>query len=251
MKPLGRARDAASIEATATTFATPETPRKRGDAGSRPHDPSRAWYRFASSLFPASPGRWADLGCGQGELLARVRASGSSTARATPLALDRSRENAAAARTVGAASLVADLETRLPFADRSLDGASLVEVIEHLPHAEALVEELRRVLRPGGWLLVTTPNVAHWTYRWRGLTGHPPKQEGYHFRFFTQQTLRACLTSRGFHIEARASFGKQALLTKLARVAGRDRRDKVRYRVPAPLEPLLAQHFVWLLRRDA
>ncbi len=238
MKSAGQARDEPSSAAT------------RADRGTRSHDPKRPWYRFASALLPASPGRWADLGCGQGELLARVRASDGPAARTKPIALDRAGANAAAARARGAASLVADLESPLPFADRSLDGASLVEVIEHLPHAEALVEELRRVLRPDGWLLVTTPNVAHWTYRWRALTGHPPKQEGYHFRFFTQKTLRKCLESRGFRIESRASFGKQALLTKLARLAGRDPRDKVRYRVPGRLEPLLAQHFVWLLRRE-
>lgn len=241
MTPAGRARDESSPAATRTSPANPRT---------RSHDPSRPWYRFASTRFPASPGRWADLGCGQGEFLARVQPAAGPPASKTPIALDRSGANAAAARASGAASLIADLESGLPFADRSLDGASLVEVIEHLPRAEELVDELRRVLRPGGWLLVTTPNVAHWTYRWRALTGHPPKQEGYHFRFFTQKTLRACLESRGFHIESRASFGKQALLSKLARLAGRDRRDKVRYRVPSWLEPLLAQHFVWLLRRD-
>lgn len=236
--------DAAARATDTAARSTPET---------RPHDPGRAWYRFAARLFPADPGRWVDLGCGQGELLAPVRPSGASPptpAARRPIALDLAAANAAASRARGAAGMVADLGFGLPFADRCLDGAALIEVIEHLPAAEQLVDELARVLRPGAWLLVTTPNVAHWTYRWRALTGHPPKQEGYHFRFFTQRTLRRCLESRGFRIEARASFGKQALLTKLARAAGRDRRHKVRYRVPRLLEPLLAQHFVWLLVRD-
>jgi hypothetical protein len=91
--------------------------------------------------------------------------------------------------------------------------------------------------------------VAHLTYRWRALTGHEPKQEGYHYRFFVRRTLEAIFAREGFHVTARASFGKQSLLSKLARLAGRGRKYKVRYAVPAPLEGLLAQHFVWQLKR--
>ena len=71
----------------------------------------------------------------------------------------------------------------------------------------------------------------------------------------TGRTRRACIEARGWRLDARASYGKQALLTKLARIRSKrqsdDRapRDKVRYRVPVPLEPLLAQHFVWLFTR--
>lgn len=223
----------------------------------RPFDSDRPWYAYAEQLLPANPGRWADLGCGQGEFLerARVRAPAVSNQAlanpaASPLALERDLRNARAARRSGAAPIAADLECGLPLASRSLDGASLVEVIEHIVRAECLVDELARVIRPGGWLIVTTPNVAHLTYRIRAVTGHPPKQEGYHFRFFTASTLRACFESRGFHIEARQSFGKQALLTKLGRLAGRGPGYKFRYRAPEACEPLLAQHFVWRLRRS-
>jgi len=214
----------------------------------RRRDPARPWYRFAQTLFPAEPGHWVDLGCGQGEFTRLANLAGGQSTP-IPIALDRSQANVVSAKASGANALSADLEVSLPFAKASLDGASLIEVIEHIPTAEALVDELARILRPGGWLIVTTPNVAHFTYRLRSLTGHPPKQEGYHFRFFTQKTLRHCLESRGFSIEARASYGKQALLTKLFRLAGRDRGFKFRYRVPTALEPLLAQHLVWRLRR--
>jgi SAM-dependent methyltransferase len=213
---------------------------------SRPRDPNRPWYRHAQTLFPAEPGRWIDLGCGQGEFTEQV-ADGRAP---IPIVLDRSQANVAAARSNGAAALTADLNLPLPLASGSLDGGALIEVIEHIATAERLVDEIARVLRPGGWLIVTTPNVAHLTYRLRALFGRPPKQEGYHLRFFTEKTLRNCLESRGFRIEARASFGKQALLTKLYRLAGRGPDFKFRYRVPRLFEGLLAQHFVWRLRRS-
>ena len=217
----------------------------------RPFDSGRPWYRYAERLVPTRPGRFLDLGCGRGEFVSGLSVPGDARA----LGLDRERTNAASAHSEGVPALVADLERPLPIASSSLDGVSLVEVIEHIPGAEALVDEIARVLRPGGWFLVTTPNIAHLTYRIRALTGHPPKQEGYHFRFFTARTLLACIEAGGFRLDARASYGKQALLTKLARLRSkaqpgdRDPRDKVRYRVPITLEPLLAQHFVWRFTR--
>jgi hypothetical protein len=96
---------------------------------------------------------------------------------------------------------------------------------------------------------MTTPNVAHLTYRWRAVTGHEPKQEGYHYRFFVKKTLIRLFSDAGFRPVARASFGKQSLLSKAGRLLGRGRRYKVRYAVPPLLESLLAQHFVWRLER--
>jgi SAM-dependent methyltransferase len=55
--------------------------------------------------------------------------------------------------------LRADLDSaRLPLDDGSMDVAVAVEVIEHLENPRAFVRELVRVTRPGGWVVVTTPN---------------------------------------------------------------------------------------------
>ncbi len=211
----------------------------------RARKPDRPWYAYASRLVPEpkDAGRWVDLGCGVGEFLERMGEGGHRG-----FGLDFYARNAAGAARAGHPAVAGDLNHPLPFRDASLDGITLVEVIEHIVRAEALVEEMARVVRPGGWLVLTTPNVVHWTYRWRTLTGHPPKQEGYHYRFFTQKKLEKLLRERGFALEARTSFGKQALLTRLSRLTSGGRK-KVRYVVPPPLETLLAQHFVWRLRR--
>jgi 2-polyprenyl-3-methyl-5-hydroxy-6-metoxy-1,4-benzoquinol methylase len=53
----------------------------------------------------------------------------------------------------------ADLDSaRLPLDDGSVDVAAAVEVIEHLENPRAFVRELVRIVRPGGWIVVTTPN---------------------------------------------------------------------------------------------
>jgi SAM-dependent methyltransferase len=185
-----------------------------------------------------------DFGCGQGEFLELAAGRGLRG-----FGIDLSRSNAVATARGARPALVADLTRPLPLRSASLDGATLVEVIEHVVNAEALAAELARVIRPGGWLVATTPNVAHLSYRWRALTGHPPKQEGRHYRFFTASTFAALFRRAGFEPKARASYGKQALLSVLLRTAGRGRGYKLRYAVPAPLEPLLAQHLVWRLER--
>lgn len=224
---------------------TRETAAHRSDR-TRAHKPDRPWYRYAVRLLPepGPAGGWIDLGCGRGEFLALAARRGRRG-----WGLDYWSSNARAAERAGYPALAADLNRGLPFGDHVLEGASLIEVIEHIIRAEDLVVELARVIRPGGWLIVTTPNVAHWTYRWRALTGHPPKQEGYHYRFFTRHTLEQLFAQRGFRLRRSTSFGKQALLTKLARLSGKGRGYKVRYVVPAPLESTLAQHFVWRFER--
>jgi 2-polyprenyl-3-methyl-5-hydroxy-6-metoxy-1,4-benzoquinol methylase len=52
----------------------------------------------------------------------------------------------------------ADLDRALPLEDASVDTAAAIEVIEHLENPRAFVRELVRVTRPGGWIVVTTPN---------------------------------------------------------------------------------------------
>lgn len=52
--------------------------------------------------------------------------------------------------------------TTLPFADGSFDVVTMFDVLEHVPAHERAASEALRVLRPGGWLLASSPNE-----RWR------------------------------------------------------------------------------------
>ncbi len=58
---------------------------------------------------------------------------------------------------------------RLPFEDESLDAAVSIEVIEHVEDQFAFLRELARVVRPGGRVIVTTPNVLSLSSRLRNL----------------------------------------------------------------------------------
>lgn len=60
----------------------------------------------------------------------------------------------------------ANLAERLPFPDHHFDCVVSVEVIEHLENHFAFVSELVRVTKPGGQLVITTPNVMSISSRW-------------------------------------------------------------------------------------
>lgn len=69
-----------------------------------------------------------------------------------------------------------DAEQPLPFADNSFDLIWSVEVIEHVRNVKPLVQEFRRILRPGGKIIITTPNSAFWLYALLNVFGITPAQ---------------------------------------------------------------------------
>ncbi|GIV76061.1 MAG: hypothetical protein KatS3mg050_0455 [Litorilinea sp.] len=88
----------------------------------------------------------------------------------------------------------------LPLPDASFDAVLCFETVEHLPHPERLVQELGRVTRPGGTLILTTPNVL-WEpiHALAAITGLH-HSEGPH-RFIRHSRLRAMIQDAGFTIE--------------------------------------------------
>ncbi|MCC5575358.1 methyltransferase domain-containing protein [Microtetraspora sp. AC03309] len=100
-----------------------------------------------------------DVGCGAGHYAVELLARGAQV-----VGVDGSRtllEHARARVGERAEFLLHDLEEPLNFAhDASFDGAVCALVFHHLTHRVQLLRELHRVLRPGGWLLVSTTHPA-------------------------------------------------------------------------------------------
>lgn len=96
-------------------------------------------------------GTIADIGCGTGNL-ARALAPRARRVIAVDVL-----QHAALPPEVEFRRADLDREP-LPLADAEADAAVAVETIEHLENPRALVRELARVVRPGGWVVVTTPN---------------------------------------------------------------------------------------------
>jgi SAM-dependent methyltransferase len=159
-----------------------------------PQDPEPwrwAWRRelLLGELRPAD--RWLDLGCGAGRFL--TLAPDAIGVDVSPAALERAARNAP-----GADLRLVEADT-LPLGHGEVDLVWCSEVIEHVAGALELLQEVRRVLKPGGRLLLTTP-------------GHPLLRRvaiaalrfdehfdplGEHVRFFTRSSLARTLESAG------------------------------------------------------
>ena len=103
-------------------------------------------------LAPPNPRtRVLDIGAGTGALSARLAAAGYDVA-----ACDLYPEEF---RVPNVECLGVDAGGLLPYADGGFDVAIAVELVEHIDHHAALFAEVRRILRPGGMLAFTTPNI--------------------------------------------------------------------------------------------
>ena len=100
----------------------------------------------------------------------------------------------------------ASLEEGIP--DEVGDGFDVIvaaDVIEHLSRPGEVLRDMRRVLRPGGQVLLSVPNFAHWYPRIRvaaGMFGYDRRGilDETHLRFFTRATLRRLVRASGFDI---------------------------------------------------
>lgn len=99
-----------------------------------------------------------DLSCGEGEVLSRLSTAGCTVEGTHYREGDyiiKTRARLAHLRITDGV----DLQQPLPFGNASFDVVLLTEVLEHLPHHFGILPEVARVLRPGGHLVFSTPNI--------------------------------------------------------------------------------------------
>lgn len=143
---------------------------------------------------PVGPARVLDVGCGEGRLLARLQGLGW-----TAVGHDVDPQAVAVARQRGLAVTEGDLLAQR-YPDASFDAIVLSHVIEHVHDPGLHLRECLRVMRPGGRLVLLTPNGASWGHRhfgrdWRGL--EPPR----HLHVFAPATIRAVLGREGWRVQ--------------------------------------------------
>jgi ubiquinone/menaquinone biosynthesis C-methylase UbiE len=164
--------------------------------------PERFELRRGFLLAHVGPGDTVlDLGCGAGEFSAALLGAG-----AAPIAVDVAAEALRRAR-----ERVPGLDARLwlageplPVEDNAADVVWAGDVVEHVVDVAPWLSEARRVLRPGGTLLLTTPDHGRGTLLALALS---PRRFAKHFeprsdhvRFFSRRTLRVLLDDLGFDV---------------------------------------------------
>jgi ubiquinone/menaquinone biosynthesis C-methylase UbiE len=138
--------------------------------------------------------RVLDLGCGAGRFSALAAASGASTTGV----------DVAEAALKRARAAYPDLDFRLaptdgplPLDDNSFDLVWASEVIEHVADTAGWLSEARRVLAPGGRLLLTTPAHGRIRLLLHGIERYSEPQ-GDHLHLYTARSLRGLLDDFGF-----------------------------------------------------
>ena len=84
------------------------------------------------------------------------------------------------------------------FEKNFFDVIVLWDLIEHLPHPMAFLKIINKILRPGGLIIIWTPNAKNAVWLKENWFGYKPSQ---HLYFFTSATLNKILQSTGFHVE--------------------------------------------------
>ena len=180
-----------------------------GYVGRRYGYPSTLWQRLLSPAINLRPGWKAeadfsvlhqpsprarmsllDIGCGDGAALLRMRDLGWEVH-----GIDPDKEAVERARQRGLDVRVGTIEDH-PYPASTFDLVTLTHVIEHVHDPVALLTECRRILKPGGKLVVHTPNFQSFGYSiygdaWRGL--EPPR----HLHVFSLKSLRQLLERSG------------------------------------------------------
>jgi SAM-dependent methyltransferase len=176
----------------------------------------RAFYEAFWSDAPDDPEPWAwrerralllgevragervlDLGCGAGRFVAALRDAGADV-----VGVDIAEAALARARVVapGAELRLLDEDGSIPLPHASVDLVWCSEVLEHVADVGHTLLEARRVLRPGGRLLVTVPYHGRAQAAAIALTRFEAHFDplGQHLRFFTRRSLAATLAAGGF-----------------------------------------------------
>ena len=147
-----------------------------------------------------------DLGCGFGRHAfeafrrgARVVACDMAVPELQQVrALFEAMVEAGEAPSIGLAAATAGDATRLPFPDATFDRIIASEVMEHIPDDRAALDELARVLKPGGTIAITVPTWLPEKICW-ALSDeyYAPKATGGHVRIYTESGLRNVMRDGG------------------------------------------------------
>jgi methionine biosynthesis protein MetW len=156
-----------------------------------------------------------DVGCNDG----RNTLQYAEAARVKEVyGLDINSNLADAAKAKGVRAYVCDLNSdRIPFENNFFDLVTITEVLEHLHNTDHVIQEIIRVLKSEGYLLISVPNLAAWHSRLALLFGYQPYQcetnlifhagtiveldyTAKHVRAFTLRTLKRFLEKKGFKI---------------------------------------------------
>jgi SAM-dependent methyltransferase len=205
---------------------------------------------IAELMLPARQGTLLDVGCAGGEDAIRLR---DQIGAARAVGLELAEQFVEQARARGVDVRRADLSEPWPVESASIDAMHSNQVIEHLAGTDHFMREVRRVLRPGSYAVLSTNNLSSWhniaalVLGFQPLpchvsdevpnAGNPLVLEGpgtygdgihRHLRIFTARALDDLASHHGLALDRAAGSGYYPLGVRASRLMARlDRRHSV------------------------
>jgi methionine biosynthesis protein MetW len=147
--------------------------------------------------------RVLDVGCGTGGTLKHLRDS----KRCEVMGLEPHHSRAEAVEAAGVPIREMTLDQADPANLGRFDYVMFLDVLEHVADPRQVLADAARLLAPGGRVIVSVPNVAHWSVRWALLFGRFDYTESgimdaTHLRWFTRKTLAKMLDAAGYDQES-------------------------------------------------
>ena len=145
--------------------------------------------------------RILDVGCGDGCFAHHVKDKFNEIYGA-----EIAKEAAFIARKRNVLTSVMDLNSSLSYKDNTFDAVTCLDVVEHLLDPGTLIEEIYRVLKPDGQLVLTTPNIRNfrnlYTLIFKGIFPQTSPDAfvwgGGHLHFFTREDIKNIFKKAGF-----------------------------------------------------
>jgi len=182
---------------------------------------------LANYIEPVKKAKILDLGCDDGKLIVKRVAN---IEKAEIFGIDLREKSVNLSKKLGIKAVKGDIEKRLPFKPNFFDVVSANQIIEHLVDVDKFVKEIHRVLKPKGYLVLSTENLSSWhnifalIFGWQAFSqsisqvkniGNPlklakpkkPDKSGMHIKIFTPKGLDDLFTIYGFKIEKKFGAG--------------------------------------------
>ncbi len=171
-------------------------------------DPSGMAYVYAGGvrgdilrMVPPDGRVIGSIGCGKGATEAVLVGQGREVhgVDIAPEAISVACERLTSARLIAP-------DDRRPFALGSLDGLILADVLEHLPQAWEALTQFAKAVRPGGWVVISVPNMRHLDAAWQFIArGDWPEEpagifDAIHVQVMTHRRLERWCCQAGLEI---------------------------------------------------
>lgn len=163
----------------------------------RSTDPDDVAMKIACLIDHGS--RILDVGCGTGVVSETVKHHTNSTV----IGVEPDEERVKVAKARGLDVKLGLLDEAFIETHNGFDVVVFADVLEHLENPASIVQLASKALRPGGAIIASVPNVAHWFVRFDLLRGRFDYQDcgimdATHLRWFTKRTVISFFESQGF-----------------------------------------------------